>query len=50
MVEAETMYQQALKGKEKAWGLKHTSTLNTVHNLENLYHNQSKMVEAETMY
>ena len=50
MVEAETMYRRALKGKEKAWGPEHTSTLNTVNNLGLLYHNQGKMVEAEAMY
>jgi hypothetical protein len=27
------MYQRALKGKEKALGAEHTSTLNTVSNL-----------------
>ena len=50
MVEAEKMYQRALEGKEKAWGLEHTSTLNTINNLGNLYAKQGKMVEAEKMY
>jgi len=39
-----------LEGYEKAWGPEHTSTLDTVHNLENLYREQGKMVEAEAMY
>ncbi|OBT52297.1 hypothetical protein VE04_07697, partial [Pseudogymnoascus sp. 24MN13] len=47
LVEAEQMYQRALQGYEKAWGLEHTSTLNTVNNLGNLYKNQGKLVEAE---
>jgi tetratricopeptide (TPR) repeat protein len=49
-VEAEKMYMRALEGYEKAWGAKHTSTLDTVNNLGNLYKNQGKMVEAEEMY
>jgi len=44
------MYQQALQGYEKAWGLEHTSTLDTVNNLGNLYADQGKLVEAEQMY
>jgi hypothetical protein len=39
LVEAEQMYQRALQGYEKAWGLDHTSTLDTVNNLGNLYKN-----------
>jgi hypothetical protein len=35
--EAEQMYQRALAGYEKALGPEHTSILNTVHNLGNLY-------------
>jgi tetratricopeptide (TPR) repeat protein len=35
--EAEKMYQRALRGKEKAWGLDHISTLDTVNNLGLLY-------------
>jgi tetratricopeptide (TPR) repeat protein len=31
------MYQRALQGKEKAWGLEHTSTLDTVNNLGAFY-------------
>ena len=44
------MYRRALEGKEKAWGPEHTSTLDTVNNLGNLYANQGKMQEAEAMY
>jgi tetratricopeptide (TPR) repeat protein len=50
LVEAEQMYQRALKGKEKALGLNHTSTLLTVGNLGNLYKDQGKLVEAEQIY
>jgi hypothetical protein len=38
---------RALQGKEKALGAEHTSTLDTVNNLGNLYNNQGKMAEAE---
>jgi hypothetical protein len=31
-------------------GAEHTSTLDTVNNLSNLYNNQGKMAEAEAMY
>src|SRR5712664_1530078 len=48
--EAEKMYQRALQGYEKAWGLDHTSTLSTVNNLGLLYANQGKLDEAEQMY
>jgi tetratricopeptide (TPR) repeat protein len=48
--EAEKMYQRALQGYEKAWGLEHTSTLNTVNNLGILYKNLGRLDEAETMY
>ncbi|RYP74154.1 hypothetical protein DL771_003212 [Monosporascus sp. 5C6A] len=44
------MYQQALQGYKKALGPEHTSTLNTVHNLGNLYKAQGKLGEAEKMY
>ena len=50
MKEAEDMYLRALAGREKAWGPKHTSTLNTVNNLGILYRHQGKMEEAEDMY
>ncbi|KAN0067867.1 P-loop containing nucleoside triphosphate hydrolase protein [Elaphomyces granulatus] len=48
--EAEKMHQRALQGKEKAWGLDHTTTLNTVDNLGNLYAVQGKLDEAGKMY
>jgi tetratricopeptide (TPR) repeat protein len=35
--EAEKMFERALQGYEKALGLEHTSTLDTVNNLGNLY-------------
>ena len=44
------MYRRALEGKEKAWGPEHTSTLNTVNNLDVLFVDQGKMPEAEAMY
>jgi tetratricopeptide (TPR) repeat protein len=44
------MYVRALSGKEKALGPDHTSTLNTVYNLGNLYRNQGRLAEAEQMY
>ena len=50
MAEAEAMYVRALKGKKKAWGAEHTSTLDAVNNLGVLYANQGKMAEAEAMY
>ncbi|KAF1828632.1 hypothetical protein BDW02DRAFT_458277, partial [Decorospora gaudefroyi] len=43
------MYQRALAGKEKAWGLDHTSTLATVNNLGNLYKALGRLEEAEQM-
>ncbi|KAH7628858.1 hypothetical protein B0T09DRAFT_267498 [Sordaria sp. MPI-SDFR-AT-0083] len=48
--EAETMYQLALKGKEKALGPDHMSTLDTVNNLGILYSDQGRLKEVETMY
>jgi tetratricopeptide (TPR) repeat protein len=44
------MYQQALEGKKKALRADHTSTLNTVNNLGNLYADQGQLKEAEAMY
>ena len=44
------MYQRALEGYEKAWGPDHTSTLDTVKNLGNLYADQGKRDKAEEMY
>jgi tetratricopeptide (TPR) repeat protein len=48
--EVENLYLRALRGDEKAWGAEHTSTLDTVNNLGNLYADQGKMAEAEAMY
>ncbi|KAK4119890.1 FabD/lysophospholipase-like protein [Parathielavia appendiculata] len=48
--EAESMFQRALEGKEKALGRDHTSTLDTINNLGNLYRNQDRLTEAESMY
>jgi tetratricopeptide (TPR) repeat protein len=50
LAEAETMYMRALQGKEKALGLDHISTLDTVNNLANLYSDQGKLAKAETMF
>jgi Tetratricopeptide repeat len=50
MMEAEAMCLRALQGKEKAWGVEHTSTLDVVHNLDILYAKQGKMAEAGGMY
>ena len=52
MKEIEDMYLRALTGKEKAkvWGPEHTSTLDTINNLETLYWDQGKIKEAENMF
>ncbi|PQE14281.1 hypothetical protein CJF31_00006831 [Rutstroemia sp. NJR-2017a BVV2] len=47
---AESMYEQALAGKEKTLGAEHISTLDTVNNLGILYANQGKLAAAESMY
>jgi tetratricopeptide (TPR) repeat protein len=47
--EVVSLYLRALRGKEEAWGAKHTSTLHTLNNLGNLYADQGKMKEAEEM-
>lgn len=41
---------RALAGHEKALGSNHTSTLDTVNYLGNLYRNRSKLDVAEQMY
>ncbi|KAJ6165428.1 hypothetical protein N7485_008672 [Penicillium canescens] len=41
---------RALAGYQKALGPDHTSTLNTVNNLRNLYSDQGKLKKAEEMY
>jgi hypothetical protein len=50
MKEAEEMYLRALRGKEEAWGAKHTSTLDTVYNLGNLYKDHGEGAKAKVMY
>jgi tetratricopeptide (TPR) repeat protein len=50
LVEAEQMYERAMRGKEEALGLHHMSTLTTVNNLGALYYSQGKLAEAEQMY
>ncbi|OQV00398.1 hypothetical protein CLAIMM_05895 isoform 2 [Cladophialophora immunda] len=47
---AEKMYMRVLAWCEKALGVDHPSTLETVNNLGNLYVNQGKLVDAEGMY
>jgi tetratricopeptide (TPR) repeat protein len=44
------MTRRALKGFEDILGPKHTSTLDTVNSLGNLYSDQGKLAEAEAMY
>jgi tetratricopeptide (TPR) repeat protein len=44
------MFMRALKGKEKALGADHTSTLDAVHSLAILYTDQGKLLEAEEIY
>ena len=47
--EADEMYQRALKGNEKALGLEHTSTLDTVNNLDLLYREEADRVHQAAM-
>ena len=44
------MYQQALERYEEALGAKHTSTLDTVYNLGNLYKDRGEVDKANEMY
>jgi tetratricopeptide (TPR) repeat protein len=44
------LYVRALKGFEEVRGPNHTSTLDTVNNLANLYYKQGKMKEAEEVH
>jgi Tetratricopeptide repeat len=44
------MYQSVLTEYEKVLGPEHTSTLDTVNNLGNLYRDQDKLDEAKQMY
>ena len=49
------MYTRALRGFEKAWGVEHTSALDTIYNLGSVYYkwgrmDRNKLVMAEKMY
>jgi tetratricopeptide (TPR) repeat protein len=44
------LYRQVLDGHEKTLCPNHTSTLETVNNLGNLYSDQGKLVEAKELY
>lgn len=44
------MFQRALQGNENALGLEHSSTLDSVNCIGNLYMEQGKLVEAEEAY
>lgn len=44
------MYQRALEGYEKALGREHTSTLDTVNNLDLLFASQNAVNGAREMY
>ncbi|KAK3935443.1 hypothetical protein QBC46DRAFT_271821, partial [Diplogelasinospora grovesii] len=48
--DAEAIYERALRGKEKALGPEHTSTLDTVNNLSSLYADQGRLSDAEAIY
>jgi tetratricopeptide (TPR) repeat protein len=47
---AQSMFERALAGREKALGVEHTSTLDTVNNLGVLYRAQGKLAAAQSMY
>jgi len=47
--DAESMYNRALAGYEKAWGADHTSTLIIINNLGTLYKNQNRLTDADMM-
>jgi len=47
--EAEEVYQRAQRGKEKALGPGHISTLSSVSNLGNIFRIQGKLDKAEKM-
>jgi tetratricopeptide (TPR) repeat protein len=44
------MFERALEGYEKTWGQEHTSALNSVNNLGNLYGSQDRFQEAEPLF
>jgi tetratricopeptide (TPR) repeat protein len=48
--EVERVYMRALKGYEKAEAPEHTSTLDTINKLGNLYKAQGRRQEVEEMY
>ena len=50
MKEAESIFQRALKGYEKAYGPEHAETLDTVNKLGDLYKNLGRIEEAKAMY
>lgn len=43
------MYVRALRGYGEAWGAKHTSTLDIVYNLSNLYTNRGEVDKANDL-
>ena len=47
---AEGMYIRALRGYEKALGLEHSSTLDTINSLGCLYEVLGRLTEAEEMF
>jgi len=50
LVEAEQIYERALRGKEAVLGPKHTSTRYTVGHLGILYKNQGKLPSSEFQF
>jgi lipopolysaccharide biosynthesis regulator YciM len=46
----EHLYMRALRGREEALGAKHTSTLDAVYNLGNLYRDNGEVGRARQMY
>lgn len=47
---AAEMYQQALEGYKRGWGLEHESTLRVLHNLGGLYRELRQLDKAEEVY
>lgn len=50
LVDAETIYEQALQSYEKALGLDHSSTLNSVNKMGLVYKDQGRLSDFETMF
>ena len=48
--DAERIYERALVGHEKAFGVDHPTTLDTVNKLGLLYIDQGRLADAEGMY